>query len=286
MKKLTSITHVKKIINLALQEDIGSSDITTRIFVPDHMISKAFILTREKATLSGLDIAAHIFRKLDKNVKVRTFFKDGAVVQAKTKIMQITGKTRALLTGERTALNFLSHLSGIATTTNLFVKEIMPYKIQILDTRKTTPGLRILEKWAVRCAKGVNHRMNLHEMVLIKDNHHVVTRPYLPLSKMIKLAKQKTKKLVCIEIENLKDFKEVYFSKPDIILLDNMDIKKIQQAVNFACKTNISPKPLLEVSGGVSLKNIRAIAKTGINRVSIGALTHARKAINLSMELS
>lgn len=277
--------HINKLIDWALKEDIGSTDITTNIFVPKNMISTASIVTHQNATLAGLNIALRVFRKLDANIKAKALFKDGDTVKAETKIIHITGKTQALLTAERTALNFLSHLSGIATNTNAFIKKAKSYPVKIMDTRKTTPGFRMLEKWAVHCAGGINHRMNLSEMVLIKDNHHVVTRPTLSLSEMIKKAKQKTKKLICVEVENFKDFQDVFFAKPDIILLDNMHIKEIRSAVHFARNAKISSKPLLEVSGGVTLKNIRAVAKTGIQRVSVGALTQTYKGINISMEL-
>jgi len=282
---MPSKTHIHKIIDWALLEDIGTGDITTDIFVPKNMSSTAFIVTHQKATFVGFDIVKEVFKKLDPQVKVEAFFKDGDTVNAETKIIKITGKTHALLVGERVALNFLNHLSAIATNTTAFIEKIKPYKIQIVDTRKTTPGFRVLEKWAVRCAKGVNHRLNLSEMVLIKDNHHLVTRPAMSLHQMIERAKQKTKKPICIEVENLKDFKDVYDAHPDIILLDNMNIAQIRKAVLFAKRAKISPKPLLEVSGGVSLRRIRAIAKAGIKRVSIGALTHTKKGINISMEL-
>ncbi|MDP8266748.1 MAG: carboxylating nicotinate-nucleotide diphosphorylase [Candidatus Aceula meridiana] len=278
-------THIHKFVDWALAEDIGISDITTDIFVPKNMTSTAFIVTHQKATFVGFGIVKEVFQKLDPNAKVEAFFKDGDTVKAETKIIKITGKTRALLTGERVALNFLNHLSAIATNTTTFIEKIKPYKIQIVDTRKTTPGFRVLEKWAVRCAKGVNHRLNLSEMVLIKDNHHLVTRPKMSLHEMIELAKRKTKKPICIEVENLKDFKDVYDAHSDIILLDNMNIAQIRKAVLFAKKSKISHKPMLEVSGGVNLKRIRSIAKAGIKRVSIGALTHTKKGINISMEL-
>ncbi len=188
------------------------------------------------------------------------------------------------MTGERVALNFLSHLSAISTNTTTFINKVKPYKIQILDTRKTTPGLRVLEKEAVKHAKGTNHRLTLSEMVLIKDNHHLIC-PKLSTSDIILKARQKTKKPIGIEIENLKDFQEAWKSMPDFILLDNMTLSQIRKAVTLSKKIKVAKKPILEVSGGVNLKNVNSIAKTGINRVSIGALTHTKEAINISMEI-
>ncbi len=276
-------THTEKLIDWALQEDIGRGDITTKIFVPKNKRSIADIVTHQDATFVGFHIVKKIFQRLDPHIQYKAFFKDGDHVKAETKIIRVKGATQALLTGERVALNFLCHLSSVATQTTAFLDKVKPYPVKIMDTRKTTPGFRLLEKWAVRCAKGVNHRHDLSEMVLIKDNHHLVTRPNLSLSQMIKKARQKTNKPIEVEVETLEDFNDAFASRPDYILLDNMSLAQIKRIVALAKKSNVRPKPILEVSGGVHLKNIREIAKTGVDRISIGALTHTKKGINVSM---
>lgn len=278
-------THTEKLIDWALQEDIGRGDITTNIFVPKNKISTAHIVTHQDATFVGFNIVKKIFQRLDRTVQCKAFFKDGDCVKAETPIIRIKGKTHALLTAERVALNFLCHLSSVATQTTAFLNEVKPYPVKIMDTRKTTPGFRLLEKWAVRCAHGVNHRNDLGEMVLIKDNHHLVTRPNISLSEMIAKARKRTKKPIEVEVETLEDFKDAFASKPDYILLDNMSLAQIKHIVRLAKRSKINPKPILEVSGGVHLENIRAIAKTGVDRISIGALTHTKKGINVSMHL-
>ncbi len=277
------IKSMDRIIDLALREDIGRGDITTDIFVPRTMFSKAKIIIHETATLAGLEVVKHVFKKLDKAVAVRTLFKDGDIVTKEKTVIEIRGKTKALLSGERVALNFLSHLSAIATNTTAFIQKVHPLQIQIVDTRKTTPGFRLLEKEAIRCAKGVNHRLDLNEMVLIKDNHHLIS--HLSITDMITKARNKTLKPIGIEVETINDFTEAWAAKPHLILLDNMTISQIKSAVRLANNDPSKNKPILEVSGGVTLRNIRAVAKTGIKRISIGALTHSKKAINISMEI-
>lgn len=276
-------SDIAKLVTLALKEDIGRGDITTDIFIPKNMHTKARMIAHEKATVAGSDVVREVFKRLDKNAVVRPLFKDGDAVRPGQKLIEIKGNARALLTGERVALNFLSHLSAIATNTTAFIAKIRPYKTEIVDTRKTTPGFRLLEKQAIKCARGVNHRLNLHEMILVKDNHHLLS--HLSITEMIAKARKKTKKPVGIEIENLKDFREAMASKPCLILLDNMTVNDIKKAVDFAKKARSQREPILEVSGGVTLKNVRSIAKTGIDRISIGALTHSKKTINISMEI-
>ncbi|MDP8265131.1 MAG: carboxylating nicotinate-nucleotide diphosphorylase [Candidatus Aceula lacicola] len=278
--------QIDQIITLALKEDIGKQDVTTNIFIPKSMISDAYIVIHQKATIVGFDIVKTIFKKLDKNVKITSYFKDGDVIKPEVRIIKLRGKTRALLTGERIALNFLSHLSAIATNTTEFVNAVKPYKVKILDTRKTTPGLRFLEKLAVRKANGVNHRLNLGEMVLIKDNHHIAC-PQMPTKDMLAKARRRTKKIITVEVEDLNHFKEAWLARPDIILLDNMNLAQIRKAVSFGKKNQYKGKnPELEISGGVNLHNVRSYAQTGVERISIGALTHTKKSINVSMEIT
>lgn len=277
--------QINQIIDLAVKEDVGHNDITTNTFIPKNMISTAYIVTHQKATFVGFEIVKSVFKKFDKNMQVKSLFKDGDVIPPETKIIKLKGKTRALLTGERIALNFLSHLSAVATNTTEFVNAVKPCKVKILDTRKTTPGLRSLEKLAVKKAGGTNHRLDLSEMMLIKDNHHIAC-PQMPAKDMLAKARKKTKKIITVEVEDFEHFKEAWFAKPDIILIDNMNLAQVKKIVQF-CKKNKhkNKNPELEISGGVNLRNVRSYAKTGVERISIGALTHTKKSINVSMEI-
>ncbi len=277
-----SLSEINKIISLALKEDAAHQDITTNLLIPKDQITDAYIIIKEDAIICGLDIVKATLKKLDRAVKFQNSFKDGNKVKKNTKILFITGKTRALLAAERVALNFLSHLSGVSTNTHRFVQKVRPLKTAILDTRKTTPGLRELEKYAVRCGGGSNHRTNLAEMILIKDNHKKAYQDLATSAQVIKGLRKKTNKPIEIEVESLFEFKNVLAAKPDFILLDNMSPAQIKQAV--ALNKKLKTKILLEASGGINLNNIKSFAKTGVDRISIGALTHSSKAINVSME--
>jgi len=277
---------MKKIIHLALKEDIPQKDITTEALIPPGKRSKAVIVTRQRCVVFGLEVTKEIFRQLDPSARFVTYCQEGEAVPKNSKIILIQGKTRAILTGERVALNFLSQLSGIATTTREFVLHVKPYPAKVMDTRKTTPGLRKLEKAAVKAAGGFNHRMNLSEMVLIKDNHKIACQDEMTLAEMIRqLRKKIEKKLIQIEVENLKEFKDALQGHPDMILLDNMSTRQIREAVQMMKRMKLKHAPEIEVSGGVNLKNIKAIAKTKVDRISIGELTHSNKAIDFSLEL-
>jgi len=272
------------IITQALKEDAAKEDITTNALVPASSTTEAVILFKEDAVLCGLSIARQVFQNLDKNILFRTDLKDGDAVKKNSKVAFIKGKTRAILTGERTALNFLGYLSGIATNTRQFVDRIKPFKTKILDTRKTTPGLRELEKYAVRCGGGYNHRTSLKDMVLIKDNHRVISKRHLSLVEMIEQCRTKTKKPLEIEVDNLTQLQDALRGNPDYILLDNMSIPQLKQAVKIT-RSSSHKKPLLEASGGIRPNNVKAIAQTGVDRISIGALTHHRQAIDVSLEI-
>ena len=278
------------IIKRALKEDIGNRDVTTDSLVSKEKKSKAIIISRQEAVICGIDIVRQVFKSLDKNIKIESQFKDGAEIKANAEIMKIQGNARAILTGERVALNFLSHLSGIATETRKFVKKIRPYKVKILDTRKTTPGLRILEKYAIKCGGGFNHRLGLWEMVLIKDNHKKVRNLKMKqrseefkIKELIEEARRKNKnKKIEIEVENLQEFKEVLLAKPDTIMLDNMNLTQIRKALIL----RRGNRSLIEASGNINLNNVRAIAKTGVDMISLGSLTHSVKAIDFSLEVT
>jgi len=277
--------NINNLIFSALSEDISSGDITTNILISPKRICHAQIIVKQNSILCGINIAHKIFLQLNKNIQFKNLYNDGQKIKKDTIVATIKGNTRAVLTGERVALNFLSHLSGIASQTRTFVEAIQLYRVKILDTRKTTPCLRILEKYAVRCGGGYNHRSNLNEMVMIKDNHLAVCQPANSFLQIVSAIKRRTKKFIEIEVDNLFQFKKVLDTKPDIILLDNMNIDQIKKAVRIIKNLPRKQQPLLEVSGGITLKNIKQIAKTGIDRISIGALTHSVKASDFSLEI-
>ncbi|MFC1510348.1 carboxylating nicotinate-nucleotide diphosphorylase [Candidatus Omnitrophota bacterium] len=281
--------NIDKIIKEALKEDITNQDVTTNCLVPDDHISEAKIIFREDATVSGLDFAKRVFELIDPTLKFKPLHKDGDAVKANEPIASLKGKTSTILKGERTALNFLAYLSGISTKTAHFVKAIKGTNAQILDTRKTTPGLRHFEKYAVRTGGGINHRFNLSEMVLIKDNHREICHPSMTTDQVVLAIKKRTKKIIAVEVDTLIQFKNALKAAPDIILLDNMTLEQMKKAVktndDFYRKKLIHKKPLLEASGGITLKNVKAIAKIGIDRISLGCLTHTHRAIDVSMEI-
>lgn len=286
MSLLISNKQVNKIILAALREDAYQKDITTKLFIPQDKISEGYIIVKEETVLCGLEIARSVFQKLDKNFEFTTSFKDGQKVRAHTKIAFLKGKTQTILTAERTALNFLGYLSGMSTYVNKFVQVIRPFKTTLLDTRKTTPGLRMLEKYAVRCGGAQNHRMNLEESVLLKDNHKKCFPHFKDLVNKADEVKRRIKKTIEIEVENINEFKEALKSSVDIILLDNFITSRLKKCVKMLrISKEARHRPLLEASGGITLKNIRAFAKTGVDRISIGALTHTHQYANVSLEI-
>ena len=274
-----------QLIANALREDAADRDITTRLLFPIRQMCHGFIVAKEDAVLCGLDITRKVFQQLDKKIHFQTTFKDGDKVRRNTKIALIEGNARAMLTGERTALNFLGHLSGIATGTRRYIQKIRGTKAVILDTRKTTPGLRTLEKYAVRCGGGVNHRSRLDQLVLIKDNHRAAYGPHWDTAGVIKRVRGKTKKKVEIEVDDLAQFKQALSAGADMILLDNMTNAQMKRAVKLVERLPRKKRPLLEASGGITLSNIAGVARTGVKRISIGALTHTHKAVNMSLQL-
>lgn len=276
---------IKKIVNIALKEDIDGGDITTTLVVGDDHQSRGVILSREEAVVCGLAFAEEVFNQLDPSMKFRANTKDGEKVKSGTVIITLQGKTRAILTGERVALNFLSFLSAIATKTRQYCDAVKSYKVQILDTRKTTPGLRMLERYAVRCGGGINHRFNLYDMVLMKDNHRVISRQRERLSETVRRLHLRTHKKVEIEVDHLWELREVLLAHPEMVLLDNMNVDELKKAVSLTRKLCPHKRPLLEASGGITLKNVKKIAETGVDRISIGSLTHSRQAIDMTLEL-
>ncbi|MDP1995174.1 MAG: carboxylating nicotinate-nucleotide diphosphorylase [Ignavibacteria bacterium] len=271
--------ELERVITTALKEDIGAGDITTNLIIEKKQQAKAFFLAKEDGVVAGLAIAKMVFQKFDKTIKWKSFIKDGEFVSAGTHIAEVKGSLRALLTGERTALNILQRMCGIATTTNSFVKIVNGSNAKILDTRKTVPGLRMLDKYAVKIGGGTNHRSGLFDMVLIKDNH--IKAAGSITNAVAKIRKGLTKKIkIEVETSNLDEVREALKNKVEIIMLDNMPVAMMKDAVKI-----IAGNAKVEASGNVNLKSIKAIAETGVDYISVGALTHSVKALDISMKI-
>ena len=274
--------EVEQLIDLALREDIGAGDVTAEYFVPADVQSRAFMLVKDAGVIAGLDIAEEIFSKIDSNIQTTRLVADGSEVSYGTRVMEIKGPARALLTAERTALNFTQRLSGVATMTSKFVKLTQATKAEILDTRKTTPGWRYLEKMAVRAGGGTNHRMGLYDRAMVKDNHLVAENGLEWLQQAIlKLKADKPEVEVELEADRLDQVEQfLTLEGVDFILLDNMSNDQLREAV--ALRGNNPVK--LEASGGVNLETVAAIAQTGVDFISVGAVTHSAIALDISLE--
>lgn len=270
--------EVKDLIAAALREDLGPGDITTELTVPDAQTSRAELLAKGEFVLAGLPFAREVFFAVDGGTEFTPLLEEGLAVKGGEVLARISGGTRGLLAAERTALNILQRLSGIATLTSRFVSEVRDLGVRILDTRKTAPGMRVMEKYAVRTGGGHNHRMGLYDGVLIKDNH---IKAAGGVEKAVKLAKESHHLLkVEVEVENLSGLKEALRAGADIVMLDNMTVEETREAVRIA-----KGKALLEVSGNVTLENVREIAETGVDMISVGAVTHSALAADISMRL-
>ena len=274
---------VEELIRLALAEDVGDGDVTAEFFVPAGAASRALIVARERIVVAGTETAAAVFSAVDDALAIRVRMEDGADAGEGDVILEITGRTRSIVTAERVALNFLQRLSGIATATRTFVDEVAGLRAKILDTRKTTPGWRKLEKAAVVAGGGVNHRMGLYDQALVKDNHLLAEGRSEALQKAIDEVKAVRPGIVVeLEADTLTQVETFLGLRGvDFILLDNMAIDEIGEAVRMA-----AGKVALEASGGVTLETVRPIAETGVERISVGAITHSARSVDLSLELS
>jgi nicotinate-nucleotide pyrophosphorylase (carboxylating) len=277
--------NVNTYIRRALAEDIGGQDITSNSLISPRSVSEARVIVKENAILCGMSLAQASFKQLDPHIIFRQLYRDGQRAPKNTIIAKIKGRTRALLSAERVALNFLGQLSGIATLTNLFVQKVQGTRAAIYDTRKTTPGLRELEKYAVRCGGGKNHRASLNEMILIKDNHRMCVHPEISMEQAVQKIRKRTRATIAVEADNITQFKQALGAAPDIILMDNMTPARMRRCVQLL-KGPVKNRPQLEASGGIHLKNARAIARSGVDRISIGALTHSAPAIDVSLEIT
>lgn len=274
--------QLESIVRHALIEDIGGGDITTELTIPKDKVAEASIILKEDGIVCGLQVAEKVFHAVDKDIKFEPCVTEGRKIKHPKTIARIHGNARSILTAERVALNLLSMLSGIATKTRSYVDRIEPLKTKITDTRKTIPGMRVLEKYAVRIGGGYNHRMGLDEMILIKDNHIKVTEGYDKLPSVPKGFK------IEIEVQSLEEFKHALHFKPDVIMLDNMNVIDIKEAVRIRENTAFTshhPRTKLEVSGGVDLDTVKDIAQAGIDIISVGDLTDSIKALDISLEV-
>jgi len=271
---------IRHLINLALREDIGPGDITTDNLIPKEREGRGIIIAKEPLILAGLDVAKQVFTILDSNIEFSSDYEDGDRIEDKTPILEIKGSLRTLLKGERTALNFLQRLSGIATHVRSYVDILGDLSVRLVDTRKTTPGWRTLEKYAVRTGGAHNHRMGLYDGVLIKDNHIAACGG---IAEAVRRLRGMVSHLVRIEIEtsDLDQVKEALDSGVDVIMLDNMNHNQIREAVKL-----ISGRVLVEVSGMLTKKDLKALAGIGVDIISSGALTHSAPSVDLSMRIS
>lgn len=279
---------IRQIIKRALSEDIGKGDITNKLLFPKGKKIQAVILAGSRGIVCGLGITRLVFYLKDKDIKFTTKVKDGARVNRGQVLARVGGETSSILSAERVALNFLGLLSGVATRTAEFVNKINNRKVKIMDTRKTIPGLRELQKYAVRIGGGYNHRFRLDEMVLIKDNHLRVSAGSGSIEGLISKIKKRAPEGIKseIEVDNLKEFKLALKANPDIIMLDNMKVVDVRKAVVIRRKAQGAKcKTLLEASGNIQLKNIRAYAQTGVDSISLGTLTRDIHSLDLSMEV-
>ena len=275
--------QVEDLVDRALDEDMPGEDITTEALVPAHARGRASFVAKAPGILAGIDIARLVFLKIDPFLKFASLFADGSPLQPGHVVATIEGDVAGILKAERTSLNFLQHLSGIATATAQYVEAVRGLPVKILDTRKTIPGLRVLEKYAVTVGGGKNHRISLSDMVLIKDNHlAILRRQGLGMQEIISRARSKVRKGIKIELEStsVRDALEAARAGADIVMLDNMSLQDMREAVRL-----INHKALTEASGGVNIDTVRQTAETGVDYISVGAITHSAKALDISLEL-
>ncbi len=269
---------VSALIRSALEEDIGCGDITSSLLIAEEHGSRAHIIAKDGFVLAGLPFVVEVFRILDASLSFRTFFRDGDRVTKGDIIAEISGRTMSILSGERVSLNILQRLSGVATLTHSYVEIIRGTKARIVDTRKTTPGLRLMEKYAVRIGGGSNHRFGLFDGILVKDNH---IRAVGSIKDALAMAKRGHHLLRTeVEVETLDELREAIEGSADVVMLDNMPVQLMKEAVKIA-----GGKVLLEASGNVSIKTVRSIAETGVDFISVGALTHSAPASDISLKI-
>jgi nicotinate-nucleotide pyrophosphorylase (carboxylating) len=289
--------QIEEVIDRALAEDLGKGDVTTEALIPGDRRGTGFIVAKKEGILAGAGVAKQVFHRVDPELKVEILLEDGARVKPGSKVAKVSGSIASILKAERVALNFLQHLSGIASETNRYVEAVKELPVRIMDTRKTTPGLRSLEKYAVKAGGGENHRMNLGDGILIKDNHLAALRSQgLNIKEIIAKARQNAplslrgakrrsnlqakQTQVEVEVGTVPEALEAVEAGVDIVMLDNMNLEDMRKAVK-----SIHGRALIEASGGITLDNVRAVAEIGVDFISIGALTHSARALDISLEL-
>jgi nicotinate-nucleotide pyrophosphorylase (carboxylating) len=287
---LSNELQAEEAIDRALAEDLGKGDVTTEALIPNDQQGRGFIVARKEGILAGINIAKQVFHRVDPELKVELLIADGARVKPGSRIATVSGSIASIIKGERVALNFLQRLSGIASETNCYVEMVKGLPVRIMDTRKTTPGLRWLEKYAVRAGGGENHRMDLADGILIKDNHLVALRSQgLTIREAVAKAKgnaaqrpgtQHSERGVEVEVATVSEALEAVEAAADIVMLDNMNLEDMRKAVEA-----IHGRALIEASGGITRDNVRAVAETGVDFISAGALTHSAVALDISLEL-
>jgi nicotinate-nucleotide pyrophosphorylase (carboxylating) len=281
-QKLT-VAYIDDVVARALEEDLAQGDITSDTLIPGALTARATVLVKADGVLAGVQVVGRVFRKVDSSLDYKVLIADGTRVKPGDKVATISGRVAAILKGERTALNFIQRLSGIATQTAQFVDKLKGTRVYVTDTRKTTPGLRLLEKYAVRMGGGRNHRMNLGEAVLIKDNHLAALK-YLGMSlkEVVRKAREGVPRGIEIEVEvtTIEEAKQALDAGADIVMLDNMRPADMRRAVSF-----LLGRTRIEASGGITLQNVREVAETGVTFISVGALTHSVKALDISLEI-
>ncbi|HMF86033.1 MAG TPA: carboxylating nicotinate-nucleotide diphosphorylase [Nitrospiraceae bacterium] len=274
---------IRRAVRVGLEEDLGHGDITTTALFSEPIPARARIIAQQPLVVAGMTAAIQTFVAVDASLKLTPSRRDGSHAKTGDVLLQIEGDGRSILMAERVALNFLQHLSGIATLTNCFCRAVQGYPVNIMDTRKTLPGWRALQKWAVSLGGGTNHRMSLGDAILIKDNHLALMKNKKPAvltaCRIVRVISAKDKPVI-VEVESLSEVQDALLGEADIILLDNMTPATVKRAVKL-----IDGRALVEVSGGITLKNVRAMAAAGPDRISIGALTHSAPAATVSLVL-
>jgi nicotinate-nucleotide pyrophosphorylase len=290
------LKKIKDIVQLAIKEDIGTGDITSKIFIPEGSESNGLLIAKETGIIAGLPVVGYVLSQIDKDLVFTVNIEDGSKVEKGSVIASVKGLTLSLLSAERLVLNFLQRLSGIATVTNQFAERVKGYKAQILDTRKTAPGWRYLEKYAVKIGGGANHRMGLYDQILIKDNHLKIMESEKEngdIGRLVKKAREQiaNEVLIEVEVEDLCQIKEMVDAGVDIILFDNMVPSKINEAVEMVKKFGNSRDAgtgrviLTEASGNITIENVEEYAKAGVDRISVGMITHSARALDISFDI-
>jgi nicotinate-nucleotide pyrophosphorylase (carboxylating) len=274
--------EIEKIIRNALEEDIGRADITTSAIINDTTTGEGLFLVKQNGMLAGFEIVENVLKVVDKNIKFKKFFKNGDKVKKGDVAAKVSGKASSILTSERTALNFFQRMSGIATAANAYQEKISYTKAQIIDTRKTVPGLRLIDKLAFKQSGCANHRMGLYDMFLIKDNHITAAGSIIKAIEKCKEYKKKFNLDSKIEVEttNIGQVKEALKCEVDMIMLDNFNLDEMKKAVEI-----INGKSEIEASGNITMDTVKEIAETGVDYISVGAITHSVKALDISLEL-